>query len=99
MKMKPKVGPTYDTSFFDDIQAVFDRYPDAAKKYSIRYIGGVADVMNIDLDRQVAVSSVQDRRIVTEFVDRSQDPDDGGGFTEWCCEWSSSRTCIGHCRW
>ncbi|MFB6440554.1 hypothetical protein ACFCVY_27895 [Streptomyces sp. NPDC056411] len=90
MKTKSKIGPTHDTAFFDAIQAAFDKYPDIAKDYSIRHIGGVVDAMRVDLDRQVAVSNVQDGEIVTKFVDRSPDPVDpppDPTTDPGCCEW------------
>ncbi|WP_035838998.1 hypothetical protein [Kitasatospora azatica] len=95
MKVKPKIGPTHDAALFAEIQAAFDKYPDVAKNYSIQYIGGVVDVMNVDLERQVGMSNVQDREIVTKFVDRQPDPGpqptDPGCFAwrlranEWVC--------------
>ncbi|MFB0629716.1 hypothetical protein [Streptomyces sp. AB3(2024)] len=77
MKAKPKIGPTHDTAFFKDIQAVFEKYPDVTKDYSIGHIGGVVDVVAIDLDRQVEVPTVRDGETVTKCVDRSLDRDPG----------------------
>ncbi|WP_406368264.1 hypothetical protein [Streptomyces sp. NBC_01546] len=97
MKAKPKIGPTHDTAFFNDIQAVFEKYPDVAKNYSIDYIGGVVDVMGVDLDRQVGMSTVRDGEIVTKYADRSSGrnpgppPEEEGCFRwalragEWVC--------------
>ncbi|MDX3118574.1 hypothetical protein [Streptomyces scabiei] len=87
MEIKAKFGPTHDTDFFAGIQSVFDRYPDVAKNYSIRYIGGVIDVMKVDLERQVGLSNVQDGEIVTKFIDRSPDPDPGPPTDPGCYEW------------
>ncbi|MFE3761903.1 hypothetical protein ACFXPI_09075 [Streptomyces sp. NPDC059104] len=90
MKAKPKIGPTHDTAFFKDIQEVFERYPDVAKDYSIGHIGGVVDVMGVDLDRQVEVSTVRDGEIVTKRVDRSLDRGPGGPpeKEEGCFRWA-----------
>ncbi|MET9734493.1 hypothetical protein ABZZ79_28805 [Streptomyces sp. NPDC006458] len=87
MKAKPKIGPAHDTALFNDIQAVFEKYPDVAKNYSIGYIGGVVDVMGVDLDRQVGVSTVRDGEIVTKYVDRSPGPRSGPPEEAGCFRW------------
>lgn len=87
MKAKPKIGPTHDTAFFNDIQAVFEKYPDVAKGYSIGYIGGVVDGMGVDLDRQVGVSTVRGGEIVTKYVARSSRHDDGPPDELGCFRW------------
>ncbi|MER6257110.1 hypothetical protein ABT224_37840 [Streptomyces sp. NPDC001584] len=87
MKAKPKIGPTHDTAFFNELQAVFENYLDIAKNYSIGYIGGVGDVMGVDLDRQVGVSTVRDGEIVTKYVDRSPGPGEGPPEEEGCFRW------------
>ncbi|MDQ0962076.1 hypothetical protein QFZ66_005954 [Streptomyces sp. B4I13] len=91
MKAKPKIGPTHDTAFFDDIQAVFEQHPNVAKNYAIGHIGEVVDVMGIDLDRQVGMSTVRDGELVTKYVDRRPEvPEDPGCIRwvwrgEWVC--------------
>ncbi|MER5921441.1 hypothetical protein [Streptomyces mirabilis] len=103
MKTRQKYGPSQDTAFFKDVMAAFAKHPDAAKRYSIRYLGHEIDRLKIDFDRQVAESHIEGERIVTTFVDRPESQDDsdeeglgnssitdfGDGATpnRFCCEW------------
>ncbi|MDH6624700.1 hypothetical protein M2271_002504 [Streptomyces sp. LBL] len=100
MKIKAKIGPTHDTAFFDDLQAVFDRHPDVAKNYSVRHIGRVVDFMKVDFGRQVAMSNVQDGEIVTKFVDRIPDPIPDMPTDLGCCAWKLTAhewRCVEYC--
>jgi hypothetical protein len=76
-----KCGPETDSEFFYELRAVFDKYPDAAQKYSIHCKVLENHIMRIDFGKQVGVSRVEGNRITTEFRDSE---DDGAGP---CCEW------------
>lgn len=96
---RPTAGPEADIAFFEDIKAVMTKYPDAATKYSIRYIDVETERLRINFDQQVAISRAEDNQIVTRFVDRGEvdrgevpgledryttdEPD----FWRFCCEW------------
>ncbi|MFD9452409.1 hypothetical protein ACFWBC_04855 [Streptomyces sp. NPDC059985] len=98
----PKVGPKADPEFFKEIEAVFKKHPDAAKKYSIRFIGGEIAALKLDFDKTVGVSRLEGKQLVTEFVDRGTLIKDksGGGVDEeevleadrFCCEWVTTGT-------
>jgi hypothetical protein len=83
-------GPEADPEFFDELQAVFDKYPDTAQKYSIHCIAFEKDRMGVDFEKQIGISRVESNQIITEFQDR----DVGGtigGFE--CTDWDQ----FGHC--
>jgi hypothetical protein len=83
-----KIGPTADADFFNELQAVFDKFPEAAQKYSVRSMAQEKD-LNIDFEKQVGFSRIEDDRIVTEFGDRTaeEDLDPSGASDRFCCEW------------
>ncbi|MEV6581277.1 hypothetical protein AB0M92_24295 [Streptomyces sp. NPDC051582] len=98
----PEVGPKADPEFFEEIQELFKKHPEAAKKYSIRYIGGEITALKLDFDQTVGISRLQGNQLVTEFVDRATliQNESGGGFDEeevleadrFCCEWVTNGT-------
>jgi hypothetical protein len=96
MAQQYRCGPETDPDFFNELRAVFDKYPDAAQTYSIQCRFLEKDVMQIDPEKQVGISRVEGSRITTEF----RDIDDNGGP---CCEWvytgtgSLGYTCVKQC--
>jgi hypothetical protein len=90
MKTKPACGPERDPEFFDEIDKVFARHPEAARRYAVRCLRRELDVLKIDFSRQVGLSRVEDGRIITEFYDR--DDDKVRSSHHACCEWHE-----GHC--
>ncbi|MEU9010962.1 hypothetical protein AB0D12_14505 [Streptomyces sp. NPDC048479] len=94
--VRPKAGPEADAAFFKDVEAVMAKHPEAAKKYSIRYIGAETEALKIDFGKQVGVSRLEGERLITEFIDRDTvqsedgDPADLGG--RFCCEWVRTET-------
>src|SRR5215218_2452521 len=73
-----------DPDFFNELKAVFDKYPDTAQKYSIRCIAFEKDRMGVDFEKQIGISRIEGHQIITEF----QDIDGGAtqaGFP--CLEW------------
>ncbi len=81
MAQEYRCGPETDSDFFNELRAVFDKYPDAAQNYSIQCRILEKDVMHIDLEKQLGISRVEGDQIITTF--REFD-DDGSGP---CCEW------------
>ncbi|MET8244341.1 hypothetical protein ABZV31_07845 [Streptomyces sp. NPDC005202] len=99
MKVKHACGPEADTEFFREIDAVFARYPAEAQKYAVRCLRLQTEVLRVDLDRQVAVSRVEDGRIITEFVDR--DAPQVREHHSACCAWSGEaphKKCVEICK-
>ncbi|MET7622652.1 hypothetical protein [Streptomyces sp. NPDC005408] len=86
MKVKHACGPEADTEFFREIDAVLARYPAEAQKYAVRCLRLQSEVLHVDLGRQVAVSRVEDGRIITEFVDR--DAPQVEAHHSACCAWT-----------
>ncbi|MEV6581276.1 hypothetical protein AB0M92_24290 [Streptomyces sp. NPDC051582] len=108
----PEVGPKADPEFFEEIQELFKKHPEAAKKYSIRFVGGEIAALKLDFDQTVGLSRLEGNQLVTEFVDRATliQNESGGGFEEeevlgeesarFCCEWvviGNRRKCIRIC--
>jgi hypothetical protein len=84
MAEEHKCGPETDPDFFNELKAVFDKYPDTAQKYSIRCIAFEKDRMGVDFEKQIGISRIEGHQIITEF----QDIDGGAtqaGFP--CLEW------------
>jgi len=80
-------GPETDSEFFYELRAVFDKYPDAAQKYSIHCRELEHDIMRIDLAKQVGVARVEGNQITTVFRDG-----DDGAVHGHCCEWEYTGT-------
>ncbi|MFF7220885.1 hypothetical protein ACIP4T_22565 [Streptomyces massasporeus] len=61
--------PTEDVEFHDAIKEVFRRYPDAQGKYALSSLA-LENRIGVDFDKEVAVSRVEGRKIITEFKER-----------------------------
>ncbi|MFD5743675.1 hypothetical protein ACFXJM_04090 [Streptomyces massasporeus] len=61
--------PTEDVEFHNAIKEVFLRYPEAQGKYALSSLA-LENGIPIDFDKEVAVSRVEGRTIITEFKDR-----------------------------
>jgi len=84
MEAKETAGPEVDVALFNELGSVFAKYPDAARKYSIRWLHQEIK-LKIDLEKQTAVSRVEGSRIVTEFQAISP-----ASSHHACCEWFKS---------
>ncbi|MFI8823771.1 hypothetical protein [Streptomyces sp. NPDC053431] len=94
MNTKPACGPERDPDFFDEVDKLFARYPEAAGRYAVACRRLELDILKIDFDKQVGVTRIEDGRIVTEFVDR--DTVEGTRSAHHaCCEWPPNHD--GHC--
>jgi len=87
MEAKAAAGPDVDVAFFNELRAVFDKYPDAAPKYAIRSPHQEIGKLKIDFAKQHAVSRVEGTRIITEFENT---PDPMAASHHACCEWYKS---------
>ena len=95
MEVRETAEPDVDIAFFNELRSVFEKYPDAAQKYSI----SVRHNLKIDLDKQNGVSRTEGNRIVTEFRDVSDLKIAGSRHA--CCErylvagrWRCARWCL-----
>ncbi|MET9685712.1 hypothetical protein [Streptomyces coeruleorubidus] len=61
--------PDEDVEFHNAIKDVFLKYPEAQRKYALSSLE-LEDELEIDFDKKVGVSRVEDGKIITEFVDR-----------------------------
>lgn len=98
MKAREAAGPDVDVDFFNELRTVFDKYPNVARKYSVRWLHNEISNLKIDFDKQQGVSRVEGNRIVTEFRDIS-DPTIASSHHA-CCEWRKSGfrwTCVRQC--
>ncbi|MCY0958484.1 hypothetical protein [Streptomyces sp. H27-H5] len=98
----PRVGPKEDTEFFEEVEALFKKHAEVSKKYSVRYIGAEVDALKLDFTKTVAVSRLEGKQLITDFVDRAtviKDKSGGGSDEEemleanrFCCEWVHTGT-------
>jgi hypothetical protein len=102
-----KTGPTADEAFFEELGAVFEKFPRMARKYSVQSMGQDKGTLKIDFEKQIGFSRIEDKKIVTEFMEKAAanatlkeefGSGEGPGETEmldrFCCSWEF----IGH-RW
>ncbi|MCF0077093.1 hypothetical protein [Streptomyces lomondensis] len=61
--------PNEDAEFHNAIKEVFLKYPEAQGKYALSSLQ-LENEMAIDWENEVGVSRIEDRKIITEFVDR-----------------------------
>ncbi|MEH6373189.1 hypothetical protein V7793_02315 [Streptomyces sp. KLMMK] len=83
MNTKPACGPERDPDFFEEVDKLFAKYPEAAGRYAVTCRRLELEVLKIDFKKQVGVTRIEDGRIITEFFDRDQVERVGSG----CCEW------------
>ncbi|WP_086750209.1 hypothetical protein [Streptomyces scabiei] len=83
MSTKPACGPERDPEFFDEVDRLFAKYPEAAGRYAVKCRRLEVEVLKIDFSKQVGVKHIEDGRIVTEFLDRDKAERSSSG----CCEW------------
>ncbi|MEU8990444.1 hypothetical protein AB0C98_29115 [Streptomyces sp. NPDC048558] len=62
-------APDEDVEFRSAITEVFRKYPEAQQKYALASLD-LENRMKIDFDKEVGVSRIEGRRIITEFRDR-----------------------------
>lgn len=84
MDTKPACGPERDPDFFAEVDKLFAKYPEASARYAVACRRLELEVLKIDFSRQVGVTRVEDRRIITEFVDRDTLV---RSAHHACCEW------------
>jgi len=93
-----KCGPETDPDFFNELQMVFDKFPDAAQKYSIACMLLEKNTLRIDFEKQTGISRIEGHQIITEFRDIGDGPPTSVGNP--CCEWGfgfGGRRCIRRC--
>ena len=98
-------GPEVDRDFFNDLQAVFDKFPDAAQKYSIRCAGAEnekilsilgKDPMQLDFQRRVGNYLIKGHKVITEFEEVDDAEPRAHGFHR-CCE-RDDGNCVEWCQ-
>ncbi|SOD86231.1 hypothetical protein SAMN06272765_3679 [Streptomyces sp. Ag109_G2-15] len=98
MATKPACGPERDPEFFAAIDEVFGKYPDAARRYAVSCMRLEHDIMQIDFEKQVGVSRVEDGQIITEF--RNRDDESVRSHHSACCKWvgeAPHKVCVEIC--
>jgi len=86
MDTKHQCGPNHDSEFFDEVTALFQRFPEMAGKYSIKCMDHETNIMKVDLERNIGISRIEGDRVITEF--RNREPE--RIWQERCCEWCVS---------
>ncbi|MFB7864858.1 hypothetical protein [Streptomyces sp. NPDC056069] len=86
MNTKPACGPERDPDFFEEVDKLFARHPEAAKRYAVTCRRLELEILKIDFKKQVGVTRIDDGRIVTEFVDRDT-VEATRSAHHACCEW------------
>ncbi|NXY98816.1 hypothetical protein HYE82_31440 [Streptomyces sp. BR123] len=69
MTTDDRVRGDEDLAFFEAVAAAFRKYPEAQGRYALASLEQEIE-LGIDFGRQVGVSRVEGRRIITEFEDR-----------------------------
>jgi hypothetical protein len=90
MDIKPACGPERDPEFFEEINKVLTRYPEAAQRYSVSCLRLETVVLKIDLEKQIGISRVEDGRIITEFYDRDDEENVPKDLLTHCCTYNHS---------
>ncbi|WFB11316.1 hypothetical protein LRS74_32965 [Streptomyces sp. LX-29] len=83
MNTKPACGPQRDPDFFEEVDRLFAKYPEAAGRYAVKCRRLELEILKIDFKMQVGVTRIEDGRLITEFVDR----DKVARAHHACCEW------------
>ena len=81
-------GPEHDKAFFQEVFAVFAKYPDEGRKYCIACLDHETDQMGIDFTQQVGIKKIEGNRVITDFVTREELDTiraEKGGLD--CCLW------------
>ncbi|OEJ21147.1 hypothetical protein AR457_41300 [Streptomyces agglomeratus] len=89
MNTKPACGPERDPDFFEEVDKLFAKHPEAADRYAVKCRRLELEILKIDFKKQVGVTRIEDGRIVTEFLDRDKVERDAG-LARMCCEWPKS---------
>jgi hypothetical protein len=78
-----------DAAFFNEVAPIFEKFPDAARKYVIRCIDHETDIMNIDFTKMIGMARIEGDRVITEFLDRKKTlgVDAAGAAPVICCQW------------
>ncbi|MEU8438629.1 hypothetical protein AB0F18_38230 [Streptomyces sp. NPDC029216] len=84
MNTKPACGPERDPEFFEEVDKLFAKYPEAAGRYAVKCKRIELEILKIDFKKQVGVKRIEDGRIVTEFLDRDKVEISAHHA---CCEW------------
>ncbi|MBB6417417.1 hypothetical protein [Streptomyces sp. AK010] len=61
--------PTGDVDFHDAVKEVFRGYPETQGKYALSSLA-LERRRRVDVDKEVAVSRIEGRKIITEFEER-----------------------------
>ncbi|KHO24003.1 hypothetical protein A5761_14320 [Mycolicibacterium setense] len=85
-------GPEGDVEFFDELQKVFDKYPEVSQKYAIDMFPSEAERLGVDLESHVGVTRYEDGRIIIEFRSR----DELVARRGLCCVWRRGE-CLRKC--
>ena len=69
-------GPEGDAAFLDELAAIFERYPEAARKYNVRCVDHEKDMMKIDFTKMEGSARIEGDRVITEFLakEKTLDP-------------------------
>jgi hypothetical protein len=76
-----------DAEFFNELAPVFEKFPDAARKYVIRCIDHETDIMKIDFEKMIGIARIEGDRVITEFRDKTLPPDGTDLAPSICCQW------------
>ncbi|MGP4014406.1 hypothetical protein [Saccharopolyspora sp. 5N708] len=92
-KNELKHGPDIDSEFFDELHAVFQKFPDVARKYAIRSTC-LEDYLGKDMKENKKVYRIEGDTIIAEIRAGSVCPP-----SHFCCEWvdEGSWRCLACC--
>lgn len=67
MSAEHRCGPDHDAEFFNEADALFQKFPHLAKKYAIKCLDHEIDLLGVDYAQQIGASRVEGNRVVTQF--------------------------------
>lgn len=93
-----RCGPEHYPEFFDQIDAVFKKFPEAARKYSLKCTWHEQSVLKVDYAKVIGVSRIEGKKIITEFKKRADVDTKKLASPGGCCQYgqdaNGKRICL-----
>ena len=98
-----KCGPEHNTEFFDALNEVYNKFPEAADQYAVICIDHETDIMKIDFKKQEGIARMDEgmKKVTIDYQDKpaAEASDEGLASSGLiCCKWwresDSTWTCL-----
>lgn len=81
-------GPSEHPDFFAAVAEVWAQFPEESQEYAVAGLCLHKKILEIDFAKQVGVTSVENGRLVTRFVGRSDVKPPDSEDEPQCCKWA-----------